>query len=111
MWDWCPNLAFYTDADNLGAKFETNINNGRTRVKINHPPEIVAPADTSVGEGESLTFTVAAGDAEMDSMTLVAENLPAGARPVEDPNLEEAYLAFMATRGRTKDAVQEEMTS
>lgn len=32
--------------------------------------------------------------------------LPAGARPVEDPNLEEAYLAFMATRGRTKDAVQ-----
>jgi ABC-2 type transport system ATP-binding protein len=32
--------------------------------------------------------------------------LPTGARPVEDPNLEEAYLAFMASRGRTQDAVQ-----
>jgi ABC-2 type transport system ATP-binding protein len=27
-------------------------------------------------------------------------NLPPGATPVEDPNLEEAYLAFMAARGR-----------
>ncbi len=31
-------------------------------------------------------------------------NLPAGAKPVENPNLEEAYLAFMASRGRTEDA-------
>ncbi len=30
--------------------------------------------------------------------------LPAGAKPVENPNLEEAYLAFMASRGRTEDA-------
>ncbi len=28
------------------------------------------------------------------------DNLPEGARPVENPNLEEAYLAFMASRGR-----------
>ncbi len=40
-----------------------------------------------------------------------SKSLPAGARPVADPNLEEAYLAFMAVRGRTKDAVQEEVTS
>jgi ABC-type multidrug transport system ATPase subunit len=40
-----------------------------------------------------------------------SKSLPAGARPVENPNLEEAYLAFMAARGRTKDAAQEEMTS
>jgi ABC-type multidrug transport system ATPase subunit len=32
-------------------------------------------------------------------------NLPPGAAPVEDPNLEEAYLAFMARRGRSEAAV------
>jgi ABC-2 type transport system ATP-binding protein len=30
-------------------------------------------------------------------------NLPEGARPVENPTLEEAYLAFMASRGRIGD--------
>ncbi len=28
-------------------------------------------------------------------------NLPPGARPIENPNLEEAYMAFMAARGRS----------
>ena len=36
--------------------------------------------------------------------------LPEGAKPVEDPTLEEAYLAFMAARGRA-DAAQEEVES
>jgi ABC-2 type transport system ATP-binding protein len=35
-----------------------------------------------------------------------SKSLPPGARPVEDLNLEEAYLAFMAARGRAKDAGQ-----
>jgi ABC-type multidrug transport system ATPase subunit len=31
-------------------------------------------------------------------------DLPSGATPVDDPNLEEAYLAFMAARGRSEEA-------
>lgn len=31
-------------------------------------------------------------------------NLPVGAKTVENPNLEEAYLAFMASRGRAEEA-------
>ena len=40
-------------------------------------------------------------------------NLPAGAKPVDNPNLVETYLAFMASRGRTQDvsASGEEVSS
>lgn len=38
-------------------------------------------------------------------------NLPSGAMPVENPTLEEAYLAFMAARGRGKEAAGEEVSS
>lgn len=41
---------------------------------------------------------------------LSGESLPAVAKPAEEPNLEEAYVAFMASQGRTKDAAQEEIT-
>jgi ABC-type multidrug transport system ATPase subunit len=37
--------------------------------------------------------------------------LPAGAKPVDNPNLEEAYLAFMAGRGRVEEASHEEVTA
>jgi ABC-2 type transport system ATP-binding protein len=37
--------------------------------------------------------------------------LPAGAKPVDNPNLEEAYLAFMAARGRAEQASREELSS
>jgi ABC-type multidrug transport system ATPase subunit len=37
--------------------------------------------------------------------------LPAGAKPVESPTLEEAYLAFMASRGRTGDEFEFEKES
>jgi ABC-2 type transport system ATP-binding protein len=36
------------------------------------------------------------------------DSLPAGAKPIENPNLEEAYLAFMASRGRTKEVSMSE---
>ena len=39
---------------------------------------------------------------------VAANGLPDGAAAVESPNLEEAYLAFMAGRGRTKAARQDE---
>jgi ABC-type multidrug transport system ATPase subunit len=34
--------------------------------------------------------------------------LPEGARPADEPTLEEAYLAFMAARGRAEAALEEE---
>jgi hypothetical protein len=37
--------------------------------------------------------------------------LPSGATPVDDPNLEEAYLAFMAARGRSEEAAEKEVVS
>jgi len=37
--------------------------------------------------------------------------LPEGAKPVDNPNLEEAYLAFMAARGRAEEASREELSS
>jgi ABC-type multidrug transport system ATPase subunit len=37
--------------------------------------------------------------------------LPAGASPVDNPNLEEAYLAFMAERGRADEAGRKEVSS
>ena len=37
--------------------------------------------------------------------------LPAGAKPVDNPNLEEAYLAFMAARGRVEEASRKELLS
>ena len=39
---------------------------------------------------------------------VTANGLPDGATPVESPNLEEAYLAFMASRGRSDAARQEQ---
>ncbi len=38
-------------------------------------------------------------------------NLPPGGRAVADPTLEEAYLAFMASRGRAEAATVEEDAS
>ena len=36
---------------------------------------------------------------------------PSGARAADDPTLEEAYLAFMANRGRAVAALAEEVAS
>jgi ABC-2 type transport system ATP-binding protein len=35
-------------------------------------------------------------------------DLPANATPVENPNIEEAYLAFIASKGRTGDSLDSE---
>lgn len=53
---------------------------------ISTPVEFVSQVATSTGTLVRAVFSD--GD------------VPAGARPVEDPTLEEAYLAFMASRGR-----------
>ena len=44
------------------------------------PPTITVPADTAIDEGQTLAFTVSATDSNYhDSITLTAEDLPAGA--------------------------------
>jgi hypothetical protein len=45
----------------------------------NQPPEITCPDDQTVDENELLEFEVSATDANNDSITLTAENLPSGA--------------------------------
>jgi ABC-type multidrug transport system ATPase subunit len=52
-------------------------------------------------EADGSRFRAVAGDGQ----------LPEGASPVEEPTLEEAYLAFMAARGRAEAALEEEDAS
>jgi hypothetical protein len=46
---------------------------------VNHPPVVTAPATQSVNEGQLLTFTVTATDADGDHVTLTASGVPSGA--------------------------------
>jgi hypothetical protein len=46
---------------------------------IDRPPVLNAIGNKSVGEGAKLTFTISAGDADGDSLTYSASNLPVGA--------------------------------
>ncbi len=94
------------------------LDSGRT-VFQGSPPELIRRAAGRVFEA-----TVASADAETiesryeivstsvssDQVTLrgvtAGEQPPASATTVAEPNLEESYLAFMATRGRTSAARQ-----
>ena len=94
------------------------LDSGRT-VFQGSPPELIRRAAGRVFEA-----TVASADAEAiesryeivstsvssDQVTLrgvtAGEQPPASATTVAEPNLEESYLAFMATRGRTSAARQ-----
>lgn len=71
-----------------GSVFEVKIAH-RDEAEIMANLEIVSREDN----GHGVTIRAVSGDG----------NLPAGAKPVENPNLEEAYLAFMASRGLTKE--------
>jgi ABC-type multidrug transport system ATPase subunit len=46
------------------------------------------------------------GDASRVRAVAASTALPAGAAPVDDPTLEEAYLAFMMSKGRTEAALE-----
>ena len=52
---------------------------------------------SSVRQGDSTHLRAVSADSK----------LPEGARPVEVPTLEEAYLAFMASLGRAEAAIVE----
>lgn len=85
------------------------------------PPELLARASgqvfemtTSAAEAEAaeVRYEIVSRSASNGQVTLrgVAESdgLPPGARPVEEPTLEESYIAFMAARGRSSAARQDE---
>ena len=96
------------------------IDNGKVEFR-GSPAELVARARGKVfemtvspgGEAPNSATMEIVSHVESSAGTLVRAvcdggGLPEGARPVEDPTLEEAYLAFMAARGRA-DAAQVEV--
>lgn len=52
----------------------------------NTAPDVTAPATQSVNEGQVLTFTVSATDANSDHVTLTATNVPSGATFTDNGN-------------------------
>jgi hypothetical protein len=79
--------------------------------KVNTPPVLVSPGNKSVNEGQLLTFTLVATDADKDPVTYGAANLPAGATlagPVFawTPTYEQAgtySVTFTASDGQAQD--------
>jgi ABC-2 type transport system ATP-binding protein len=74
-------------------------------VTVSAASELEAVADMEVvsrtAEGDEVTLRAVSGNGRQ----------PAGARAVDDPTLEEAYLSFMAARGRVGVALEEEVSS
>ena len=54
--------------------------NGEVTIAVNQPPILKPIGDKTVNEGELLTFTISATNADGDSLTYSASNLPKGAR-------------------------------
>ena len=71
------NLSNVKVSDPNGQPVPLKIANGS--VKINNPPFIAAIGNKVVNEGQALTFTISATDADGDTLTYSASNLPAGA--------------------------------
>ncbi|HYJ33164.1 MAG TPA: putative Ig domain-containing protein [Candidatus Binatia bacterium] len=53
---------------------------------VNTNPDVTAPATQSVNEGQMVTFTVTATDANGDHVTLTASNVPSGATFTDNGN-------------------------
>ena len=72
--------------------------------------ELLIPEGAPSPLAEGIEVVTRTRDAEGTRLRAVAagSELPSGARAVEDPTLEEAYLAFMAARGRAEAAITEE---
>jgi ABC-2 type transport system ATP-binding protein len=75
-----------------GSVFGITIPPGRDEAEITDSFEIVSREENSNG-----TTIRAVSD---------GANLPAGAKLVENPNLEEAYLAFMVSKGRARNSFE-----
>ena len=71
--------------------------------------ELTAPADRAAQVEQDYEIVSRTAIAEGVSLRGVTANgLPDGATAVESPTLEEAYLTFMAARGRSDAARQDE---
>ncbi len=67
----------------------------------------MADAEAIESRYEIVSSTVSAGQVTLRGVA-EGEQLPSAAAAVAEPNLEESYLAFMAARGRTSAARQDE---
>jgi ABC-type multidrug transport system ATPase subunit len=76
----------------MGSVFEITIAQEQDEAEITDSFEIVSREENSNGT----TIRAVSDDV----------NLPVGAKPVENPNLEEAYLAFMASKERTGNSIE-----
>jgi len=75
--------------------------------------DVTVPAADELAVSASMEIvsrTVEGGDIRLRAVSRNG-GAPAGARPVDDPTLEEAYLAFMAGRGRAEAAQSGEKAS
>ena len=72
--------------------FEMTISQGRDEAAISAGFEIVSREENS----EGITIRAVSG----------SDNPPYGAKRVENPNLEEAYLAFMVSRDRAENSIE-----
>lgn len=72
-----------------GAVFEVKVTR-REEMEITTALEVVSREE----DGDGVKIRAVSG----------SRKLPSGATPVEDPNIEEAYLAFMAVRGCSEEA-------
>lgn len=70
----------------------------------------VSPGDEASSSTMEVVSQVNTGNGTLVRSVLASGSPPPGARPVEDPTLEEAYLAFMAARGRA-DRVEVDVES
>lgn len=76
----CPlTLSDVIVGDINGQSVPVSLVNGEVTIAVNQPPILKPIGDKTVNEGELLTFTISATDADGDSLTYSASNLPEGA--------------------------------
>ena len=71
------NISDIMISDQAGYPVAFNLTNGS--VLINSPPVLNTIGNRTVDEGQALTFTLSAADANGDALTYSAKNLPSGA--------------------------------
>lgn len=75
----------FTASNTLSGSATTHIHVADVTV-VNIAPDVTAPATQSVNEGQLLTFTVSATDANSDHVALTAANVPSGATFTDNGN-------------------------
>ncbi len=71
------NLSNVKISDPNGNPVGLNVTNGSAR--LNSPPLLASTGNKTANEGQTLTFTISASDADGDTLTYLATGLPGGA--------------------------------